>query len=131
MTRPTADARFDLGLEVLGRVELDLGNPHGLLHGMRVHAPGVKRRTIEAFGDLFAGEQAVDLRTKLMLALALAAAQPGDDDLVEFHVGAALKAGWSREQVVEVLDLVGAYAGQPAALRAVKVAIRAFEKAGI
>lgn len=129
MTTSNPDARLALGLEVLGRIELDLGNEHGLLHGMRVHAPHMKRRTIETFGDRFAGDQAVDLRTKLLLAVALAAAQAGNDDLLEFHIGAALKAGWSREQVVETLDLVGAYAGQPAALRAVQVAIRTFEKA--
>lgn len=128
MTISTLDSRLDLGLEVLGRIELDIGNEHGLLHGMRVHAPRMKRRTIETFGDLFAGDQTVELRTKLLLALGLAAAQGGNDNLLEFHIGAALKAGWSREQIVEVLDLVGAYVGQPAALKAVQVAIRTFEK---
>jgi len=124
-----SDARTDAGLGVLQRIELDLGNQHGLLHGMRVHAPRFKSSTIAAFGDQFAGEQLVDERTKLLVALALAAGQAADDGLVEFHVGAALKAAWSRDQVVEVLELVAAYAGRPAALRAMHVAIAAFEKA--
>lgn len=124
----TAGTRVERGLQVLGRIELDLGNPHGLLHGMRVHAPLFKQHTIENFGDRFADDQRLELRTKLLLALALSATQPGHDDLLEFHVGAALKAGWDREQIIETFELVGAYAGQPAALRAVKVAIATFEK---
>jgi len=127
-TQTSSDERLGAGLDVLQRIELDLGNPHGLLHGMRVHAPRFKAATIAAFGDLFAGDQALDARTKLLLALALAAGQAADDGLVEFHVGAALKAGWTRDQVVETLELVAAYAGRPAALRAVHVAIATFEK---
>lgn len=123
------DPRLERGLDVLRRIELDLGNEHGLLHGMRVNAPRFKQRTIEMFGDHFAGEQAIELKVKLLLALAFAAAGDGGDDLLEFHVGAALKAGWRREQVMEVLELGGAYAGWPRAIHAVSVALRTFEKA--
>jgi 4-carboxymuconolactone decarboxylase len=127
-TAATTGTRLDRGLQVLGRIELALGNPHGLLHGMRVHAPRFKQHTIEQFGDRFADDQRLEVRNKLLVALALSATQPGHDDLLEFHIGAALKAGWDREQIIETFELVGAYAGQPAALRAVKVAIATFEK---
>ncbi|AKJ30948.1 carboxymuconolactone decarboxylase family protein [Caldimonas brevitalea] len=128
MNTPQDDTRFERGLALLREIELDLGNEHGLLHGMRVHAPRFKRRTIEMFGDFYAGEQTVDLKTKLLLAVAHASHQASDEGLLEFHIGAALKAGWSQVQVVEVLELAAAFAGWQTAIRAVQIAVRTFEK---
>lgn len=122
------DTRLEAGLALLREIELDLGNEHGLLHGMRVHAPRFKRHTIEMFGDFFGPGQTLPLNTKLLLAVALAAQGGTGNGLLEFHIGAALKAGWSREQIIETLELGALYTGWQGALGAVQVAVRTFEK---
>lgn len=123
-----ANDRFKQGISALEEIELDVGNEHGLLHGMRIHAPAFKQRVIELFGDCYAGEQAIPADTKLVMAVALSACQPEAEGVLEFHVGAALKAGWSRRQVVEAIELAAFFSGWQRAIRAVQIAIACFEK---
>ncbi|WP_137938618.1 carboxymuconolactone decarboxylase family protein [Chitinivorax sp. B] len=121
-------SRLETGIAVLKEMELDLGNPHGLLHGMRVNAPAFKQRTIEMFGEFYGGEQAIDLKTKLLLATALAATQPSEEGGLEFHVAAAIKAGWSKLEVVNVIELTAFFVGWQKAIKAMQVAIQTFDK---
>jgi alkylhydroperoxidase/carboxymuconolactone decarboxylase family protein YurZ len=123
-----ASDRFKQGISALEGIELDIGNAHGLLHGMRVHAPAFKQRVIELFGDCYAGEQAIPTDTKLLMAVALSACQPEAEGVLEFHVGAALKAGWSERQIVDAIELAAFFSGWQRAIRAVQIAIACFEK---
>jgi alkylhydroperoxidase/carboxymuconolactone decarboxylase family protein YurZ len=131
-TEPVDDTRYTLGLATLRAIECDLGNAHGLLHGMRVHAPHFKRRTIELFADAFGDrpDATLDRATKLLIAAAAAATQPVHSGALEFQLAAALKAGWAREQLIELIEVCGLFSGWQNALHAVQVAIQTFEKAG-
>lgn len=128
LEEPANASRLETGIGLLKQIELDLGNEHGLLHGMRVHAPSFKQKTIELFGEFYAGDQAVDLKTKLLLAVAFASCQPSEEGILEFHIGAAVKAGWSREQIVNVLEMTGFFVGWQKAIKAVQVAVQTFDK---
>jgi alkylhydroperoxidase/carboxymuconolactone decarboxylase family protein YurZ len=124
------DERLEAGLETLRALELELGKEHGLLHGMRVHTPAFKRSTIESFGVLYGSEQPLGRELRLLVALGLAAADSSAAGVLEFQIGAALKAGWSRAQIGTVLEVVAAYVGRPRAIEAARVAVRVFEGAG-
>ena len=80
-------------------------------------APDFARMTIEfPFGDLYS-RGAVDLPTREIAAISALAAL-GRTAQLRVHVGAALRLGCSREQVVELLMQTAIYAGFPPAIAA-------------
>ncbi|OZG70440.1 hypothetical protein BTA51_26080 [Hahella sp. CCB-MM4] len=119
--------RLEHGLHIISQLELPMGNPHGLLHGMRIHGPAFKQHLIESLGRHFSADHPLEDKVKVLLALSLASVSQSDD-LIEFFVGAALKLGWSREQVVSTIEVGTLFNGWPSAIGAVQVAISVFEK---
>jgi 4-carboxymuconolactone decarboxylase len=73
-----------------------------------------------AWGDVWS-RPGLDRRTRSAITLAMLATLQHEDELA-MHLGAALRNGLTREEIVEVLLQVGLYAGVPAANRAFRVA---------
>ncbi|EOY4514631.1 carboxymuconolactone decarboxylase family protein [Vibrio vulnificus] len=119
---------LSLGLEVIANLELPMGNEHGVLHGMRLQAPGFKSHLIESLGKHFSPDQPIDDKTKVLLALTLVTANQSGGDLVEFFTGAAIKQGWRREQIVAALELGALFHGWPAAVNSVQTVMATFDK---
>ncbi len=80
-------------------------------------APDFARMVIEfTFGDLYAREE-LDLQTREKVAIA-ALASLGHTPQLRMHIGAALRLGLSRGEIVEILMQSAVYGGFPNALNA-------------
>jgi 4-carboxymuconolactone decarboxylase len=118
--------RYARGAEKL--VEVD--GQHGLdvIESLRDIAPDLGRYVVEfAFGDVYHRPWLTVRQRQLVTIGALTAFGDAAPQL-RVHLGAALRAGLSRGQVVEALIHVVPYAGFPRVLNAVTVARGVFEE---
>jgi len=91
---------------------------HFFESGVAEVAPDFTRMVIEfAFGDIYS-RQALDLRSRELIAIAALAASGNSGAQLRVHVESAEKCGISRAEVVEVLMQIALYAGFPTALNA-------------
>lgn len=80
--------------------------------------PDFARMAIEfSYGDVFA-RPGLDLPARELAAVAALAAQ-GTAPQLRIHVAAALRLGWTREQLIEVLIQTAVFAGLPRAINAI------------
>jgi len=70
----------------------------------------------------------LDQRTKAMISIAALTAVANAPARLKAHIRAALDAGASRHQVVEVIEQMAVYAGFPAALNGIAAARDVFEE---
>ncbi len=107
--------RYLRGVEILQRLH---GSPlEKVTNAVAEIAPDFARMTVEfPFGDLYARD-GVDLRTREIAAVSALAAI-GAQPQLRVHITAALRAGCTREELIEILMQVSIYAGFPAALNA-------------
>ncbi|MBI4799794.1 MAG: carboxymuconolactone decarboxylase family protein [Desulfarculus sp.] len=118
------DERFQRGLATLGR--LDSQGQEFLQGSLEDIAPDLARHTIEfAFGDILS-RPGLDIRSREIATLAALTALGHAIPQLEWHVGAALNAGLSRQEVVEIIMQMAVYAGFPACLNAMQAAKRVF-----
>jgi 4-carboxymuconolactone decarboxylase len=82
------------------------------------------------YGEVF-GRAGLDLQTRMLVTIAILAAQGGCEPQLGVHVRGALRSGVESDAIVETIVQVGAYAGAARASNAIKVASVAFEKAGV
>ena len=109
------DERYRRGVEILQL--LSGGGLEQSANKVAEIAPDFARMTIEfPFGDLYS-RGAVDLPTREIAAISALAAL-GRIAQLRVHVGAALRLGCTREQVVEILMQTAIYAGFPPAITA-------------
>jgi 4-carboxymuconolactone decarboxylase len=83
--------------------------------------------TRSVWGDLWA-RPGLDRRARSMITLAVLTAMRAEEELA-LHVHAALRNGLSSEEIAEVVLHTAAYAGVPAANRALAIASRELEGA--
>jgi 4-carboxymuconolactone decarboxylase len=119
---------FDRGAALLARLSPD-GVPPPWVSFADV-APVLGRSVGTAFGTIIS-RPGLDLRTRELTTVATLAALGGCEPQVAFHVGAALRAGATGHEVVEVLTQVSVYAGVPRALNAVAAARDTIAAAGV
>ncbi len=122
---PGADARLDIGQKTFDAL-MGPSSAQAFLEQVDALAPGYGRQILEwEFADAY-GRPGLDLRTReLAIVAACAAIGSTGHGAVRMHVPAALRAGATRQEVVEVLVQVGFAAGLPAALGALQVAVEA------
>ena len=109
--------RYRRGLDVAGHLATEKLDQF-LSSGVAEVAPDFARMTIEfAFGDLYSRE-ALDLRSRELVAIAALAARGNAAPQLRSHVRAATSVGITRAEVIEVLMQIALYAGFPAALNA-------------
>lgn len=106
-------------------------NATKLIHSLDGIAPDIGRYIVEfIFGDVYARE-GLALRDRQIAQIAMFTALGGCETQLEFHIGAALSAGLSPEEVIEVFIQVAPYTGFPRALNAVGAARRVFDQHGV
>ena len=89
-------------------------------------APDLRILTYQfGFGEIFF-RPGLDLKSRVVCATAALTALRADAQLRNF-LGAGLRVGFSKEEIVEVLIQTGGYAGYPAALSAVAIAAQVWE----
>jgi 4-carboxymuconolactone decarboxylase len=79
------------------------------------------------FGELYTRD-VLDLKTRELCTVAALTAQGFSLPELKIHIKAALRCGASREEVVEVITQMIAYAGFPAATNALMTAQAVFEE---
>ncbi|WP_437820369.1 carboxymuconolactone decarboxylase family protein [Sorangium sp. So ce1078] len=111
--------RFSRGKAVLGR--LDPAAPQRVMDAYAGVAPDFARYVIEyPFGDIYA-RSGLDLRTRLLTAVAALAAVGDSEVPLGNHVRYALNIGCTREEIVETVMQVSVYAGFPRAVKGLAV----------
>jgi 4-carboxymuconolactone decarboxylase len=86
------------------------------------------REVFEARGAGAEDRAALDQRTKALISIAALTAVANAPARLKAHIRAALDAGASRDQVIEVIEQMAVYAGFPAALNGIAAARDAFEE---
>src|ERR1700694_5716357 len=115
--------RYQRGLEILKELDSRVGEQ---LANLSEIAPEFAKYMIEfPFGDLYSRPE-LDLKTREIVAVAALTALGYATPQLKFHIGAALNAGCSRQEVVEILMQIVVYAGFPAALSALYAAKEVF-----
>ncbi len=119
-----AENRFDRGLKKLEELHGTYGS--SVLDRLDLVAPDLKRWIIEfAFGEVYCRPGLEIKLRQVATVAALVALRHGGDEL-KSHIRAALQAGCSRQEVMEVIMQMALYAGFPAAIGAVADAGEAF-----
>lgn len=103
------------GLDVLASVGADKDE---LRNRAAEVAPEFVRIAISfTYGELF-NRPGLDLKTRVIAAVASAVASRGSVESVRQAVESALHLGWSREEITETIIQTAAHAGVPVALKA-------------
>lgn len=91
---------------------------HFVDSGVAEVAPDFARMIIEfAFGDLYSRD-ALDLRSRELVAIAVLAASGKAGPQLRTHVESAASVGITKAEVTEILMQISLYAGVPASLNA-------------
>ena len=109
--------RYRRGLDVADQLAADKLT-HFVKSGVAEVAPDFARMVVEfAFGDIYSRE-ALDVRSRELIAIAALAALGNGGPQLRAHVEWAPKAGISKTEIVEILMQIALYSGFPAALNA-------------
>ncbi len=118
------NARYYRGLNRLH--EIDGEQIAKLLGGLEGIAPDFAGYVVEfAFGDIYA-RPGLDLRGRQIATLAALTVLGTAGPQLKGHLGASLKAGLSREEIIEVIIQMALYGGFPAALNGLAAAKEVF-----
>lgn len=119
-TSPAQNARFDMGWNALSRIDGHAGEQ--VIAALADVAPDLGRFIIEfGFGDIYTRPGMNLLQRELVTVGALAALGTATPQL-KVHVHGLLNVGGTREQLIEAVTHVAAYAGFPAAINAMLAA---------
>lgn len=90
-------------------------------------APFFSRWVYESvFGDFYAREE-LDLKTRVLITMVALSVQ-GRTASLKGYIGASLRAGWSREEIVEALVQLAPYQGVPLTHDALAAAKEVFDR---
>lgn len=124
MTAADPDYRYERGLARLREVDGEAGER--VLAALADVAPDLGRYLVEfSFGDIYS-RPGLDLRAREIAAVAALTAL-GHLPQLKVHVHAALNVGCTREEVVEVIIQMAAFAGFPPALNGIMAAKEVFQ----
>lgn len=117
---------FRRGLEKLKEVDGEDGLK--ALERLEGVSPDLARYVVEfAFGEVYS-RPGLELRLREVAAVAALTALGNARPQLKTHLRAALRVGVTKEEVVEVIIQMAAYAGFPAALNAMYSAREVFEE---
>jgi 4-carboxymuconolactone decarboxylase len=115
-----ADTRFHVGWEMLMHIDGHAGEK--VIASLKDIAPDLARFIIEfGFGDIYTRPGLTLVQRELITVAALAAMGTAVPQL-KVHLHGLLNVGGTRDQLVEALIHIAAYAGFPAAINALMVA---------
>jgi 4-carboxymuconolactone decarboxylase len=80
-------------------------------------------------GDILS-RPGLDPKTRQLVSVAMLCALGHAPDEFKMHLAGALRMGWSRNELVEVLIQAAVFAGFPASLNALKLAAQVFQENG-
>ncbi len=99
-----------------------------LIENLKDIAPDLGRFVVEfAYGEIYT-RPGLDLKSREIATVAALTAMGNADPQLRDHIEGALNVGCSREEIVEVIIQMVAYAGFPAAINGIKAAKEVFKK---
>ena len=129
LTSPANQDRLAHGLEVLGRIDGDVGQ--AVIDGLADVAPALGHHIAAyAFGDIY-DRPGLTPPSRQLVTLGVLTALGGCEAQLKVHIGAALNVGISAQEVVEAILHTSVYCGFPRALNVVFVAKEVFAERGI
>lgn len=121
--------RFERGMEVLGRVDGEVGRR--VVESLDDISPELGHQIVAwGFGEIYSRPQLVP-RDRQLVTLGMLTALGGCEPQLEVHVNAALNVGLTPEEIVEALLHSAGYCGFPKALNATFVARKVFAERGL
>lgn len=117
-------SRFDIGLAKLEEIEGNLGRR--LKEQLDQLSPDLAALVIELFGDVYA-RTGLSLRERERIAISTLLAMGGCEDQIRLHTHAALTAGVSKAEIIEILIQDINYCGIARVLNAAKVIQEVFQ----
>jgi 4-carboxymuconolactone decarboxylase len=119
------DDRSTRGTETLKQIHAEWGMPN-VLSQLDDIAPDLKDMVRDfAFGDVYS-RPGLDLKSRQLATVAVLAALQHSPLELKAHLHGALKLGWTKQELVEVLIQIVLYAGFPAAIHGVMAAKEVF-----
>lgn len=116
--------RYERGLRRLAEIDGEAGER--VIASLKDIAPDLARYIIEfAFGDIYS-RPGLDVKQREVAVIAALTALGNAQPQLKVHIGAGLKVGLTREEIIEVIIQMSAYAGFPAALNGVSAAAEVF-----
>jgi len=106
---------YRTGLDVLAKT--GAGQDHLRNRAAEVAPDFVRLAVGFSYGEILA-RPGLDLKSRLLVAVAMHAATPARPDQLRAQIAAALHLGWSKVELTEVLIQSAAHAGIPVALGA-------------
>jgi 4-carboxymuconolactone decarboxylase len=116
-----ADESYERGWELIQRIHNTVADK--TLGGVGQVAPALSDMIVSfAYGDVMA-RPGLDIKTRQICIVAMLAAMGGHTaPELKAHIRGALRVGWSKDEIAEVLIQTAVYAGFPAAINAIEVA---------
>ncbi|MGC9516300.1 MAG: carboxymuconolactone decarboxylase family protein [Methanomicrobiales archaeon] len=119
------EERFEKGLKILEKYNPDSFNT--LKEDLSDIAPDLARYVVEfPYGDIYS-RPGLEMKNREMITVAVLTALGNAENQLKSHITAALNAGCTREEVVEIMIQISAYAGFPAAINGIYAAKEVFE----
>src|SRR5262245_57921197 len=120
-----SEDRAKRGAETLAKIHAEWGSPK-VLSQLDDIAPDFKNMVRDfAFGEVYS-RPGLDLKSRQLATVAALAAMDNSPLELKAHLHGALKLGWTRAELVEVLMQMAVYAGFPAAMHALLTAKEVF-----
>jgi 4-carboxymuconolactone decarboxylase len=122
----TEEEREQQGLRKLHEIAGDqAGSPLGDWNAI---APDMRRYIVQFVAGDILSRPGLDPKSRQLATVAMLAAMGQAPDEFRMHLAGALRLGWSRQELVEVLIQCAVFAGFPAALNALKWAAEVFAR---
>ncbi|AXV38418.1 MAG: carboxymuconolactone decarboxylase family protein [Methanobacteriaceae archaeon] len=119
------EERFQKGLKILEKYNPDSFN--NLRKSLEDVAPDLARFVVEfPYGDIYS-RPGLEMKTREMITVAALTALGTAELQLKSHITAALNAGCTREEIIEIMIQLAAYAGFPAAINGINAAKDVFE----
>ncbi len=121
----TKNDRYQVGLEKIKRIHGESWNVNFLDD---ISPDRIGRWTVEfLFGDVY-DESKLDARSR-QIAIISALTTLGNANVpLKIHINGALNVGCSRQEIIEIMGEVAAYAGFPAAVNGLSIAREVFKE---
>ena len=121
----TKNDRYQVGLEKIKRIHGESWNVNFLDD---ILPDRIGRWTVEfLFGDVY-DESKLDARSR-QIAIISALTTLGNANVpLKIHINGALNVGCSRQEIIEIMGEVAAYAGFPAAVNGLSIAREVFKE---
>jgi 4-carboxymuconolactone decarboxylase len=124
--QPMVGDRFQRGLQLVRQINRD--DFERFQENFAGIAPDLVQYSVEyVFGDLLS-RPGLDLKSRQMTTVAALTALGNVEPQLKFHINGALNVGCTRQEIVEIITQLSAYAGFPVSVNGMNVAKEVFQE---